>query len=293
MSERRACTLTWQARSTQRRTIRQPEDEPRLLKDMRRLSGSLPRFGYRRIHRMLIREGWRVNRKRVQRLWRREGMRVPRKRRKRRSTGDSGNSCVQHRAEFKNHVWTYDFVFDRTEDGRQLKILTVVDEYTRESLCTHVARSIKADGVIEALAKIMAERGSPMHLRSDNGPEFVAIAVTRWLESVGTGTLFVEPGSPWENGYIESFNSRLRDELLNGELFVGLAEARYLIEGWRVLYNTEPPHSSLDYQTPVEFAACCSPSGSASLRLRANSTRSCLAAASAVSTSTPQTLRLS
>ena len=275
MSERRACLLTGQYRSTQRLRITIPKDELRLLKDMRRFSGRHPRFGYRRIHRVLLREGWRVNRKRVHRLWRREGMQVPRKHIKRRSLGDSANSCDRHRAEFMNHIWTYDFIFDRTEDGRQIKILVVVDEYTRESLVTHVARSIKATDVIDVLAKVMAERGSPVHIRSDNGPEFIANAVTRWLESIGTGTLFVEPGSPWENGYIESFNSRLRDELLNGELFTGLAEARYLVEAWRVEYNTERPHSSLNNQTPLEFAACCSPSDSASLRLRANSTRGC------------------
>ena len=278
MSERHACELTGQYRSTQRLTLSVAKDELRLLKDMRRFSGRHPRFGYRRIHRMLLREGWRINRKRVHRLWRREGMQVPRKRIKRRSLGDSANSCVQHRAEFMNHVWTYDFLFDRTEDGRQVKVLAIVDEFTRECLATHVARSIKAKDVIDVLADVMAERGSPAYIRSDNGPEFIATAVTKWLKTVGTGTLFVEPGSPWENGYIESFNSRLRDELLNGELFIGLAEARYLIEDWRVEYNTDRPHSALNYRTPREFAACCSPSDSASLRLRANSTQGCEAA---------------
>ena len=209
---------------------------------------------------------------------------MPRKRIKRRSLGDSANSCIRHRAEFKNHVWTYDFVFDRTEDGRQVKILTVVDEYTRESVATHVARSIKATDVIDVLAKVMLERGTPRNIRSDNGPEFIAEAVTKWLGSIGTNTLFVEPGAPWENGYIESFNGRLRDELLNGELFLGLAEARYLVEAWRVEYNTHRPYSALNYRTPMEFSACCSPSDSASLRLRANSTRSCLAAPAASST---------
>lgn len=284
LSERHACKLTGQHRSTQRFRLTVAGDEFQLLKDMRLVSRQHPRFGYRRIHQVLLRKGWRVNRKRVHRLWRREGMQVPRKRIKRRTLGDSANSCIRHRAEFRNHVWTYDFVFDRTEDGRQVKILTVVDEYTRESVATHVARSIKATDVIDVLAKVMIERGTPRNIRSDNGPEFIADAVTKWLASIGTDTLFVEPGAPWENGYIESFNSRLRDELLNGELFLGLAEARYLVEAWRVEYNTDRPHSALNYQTPQEFAACCSPSDSASLRLRANSTRSCLAAAAASST---------
>ena len=191
-------------------------------------------------------------------------MRVPRKSRKRRSVGHSGNSCVRRKAEHKSHVWSYDFVFDRTDNGRQLKILGLVDEHTRESICLHPARSITADDLIGLLAGAMIERGMPQFIRSDNGPEFAAQAVTKWLNSINTDTLFVGPGSPWENAYIESFNSRLRDELLNGEVFTGLAEARYLIEKWRVEYNTIRIHSSLGYQTPSEFAAGCAPSGSAS-----------------------------
>jgi len=183
--------------------------------------------------------------------------------------------CIPYTPESKDHVWTYDFLFERTEDGRQLKILAVVDEYTRECLCTHVARSITGEDVIGVLAAVMMERGVPAHLRSDNGPEFVATAVRSWLTSIGTSTLFIQPGSPWENAYIESFNSRFRDELLNGELLVGLAEARYLIENWRVDYNTARPHSSLGYLTPAEYAAGCAPSDSASLRLRAHSPRTC------------------
>ena len=226
------------------------DDESRLLADMRRLSKEHPRFGYRRIHRLLLREGWRVNHKRVQRLWRREGLRVPRKRVKRRSPGHSGNSCTLKRAEHKDHVWSYDFVFDRTEDGRQLKILTMVDEYTREALSIHVARSITSQDVVDELAGIMIQRGSPRCIRSDNGPEFIAEAIKKWLGSIGTDTLFVEPGSPWENAYVESFNGKLRDELLNGEIFVGLAEARYLADRYRIDYNKNRPHSSLGYMTP-------------------------------------------
>jgi putative transposase len=275
LSERSACRLVGQHRTTQRRARPVPRDEPVLLGDMRRLAREHPRFGYRRIHRLLLREGWRVNHKRVQRLWRREGMRVPRKRMKRRAPGHSGNSCILRRAEARDHVWTYDFLFERTEDGRRVKILAIVDEYTRECLCLHAARSITSENVIGVLAAIMVERGVPAHIRSDNGPEFTAAAVRSWLKSIDARTLFIRPGSPWENAYIESFNSRLRDELLNGELFIGLAEARYLVERWRVNYNTARPHSSLDYLTPAEFAAGCAPSDSASLRLRARSPQAC------------------
>lgn len=238
---------------------------------MRRLASEHPRYGYRRIHSLLLREGWKVNRKRVQRLWRREGMRVPRKRRKRWRLGSSANSCTRRRAERANHVWTYDFVFDRLEDGRQVKILTLVDEFTRECLGLHVARSITAKDVIEQLARLVIERAAPEHIRSDNGPEFIAAEIRAWIKKVGSSTLFIEPGAPWENAYIESFNSKLRDELLSCELFTSFAETRYLAERYRVEYNTRRPHSSLDYQTPAEFAASCSPSDSASLRLRAHS----------------------
>jgi putative transposase len=174
-----------------------------------------------------------------------------------------------------NHIWSYDFVFDRTQDGQPIKILTLIDEFTRESLSIHVARSIKGDDLIELLAGVMLERGMPKHIRSDNGPEFAAEAVRSWLKSMRTETLFVEPGAPWENGYIESFNSRLRDELLNGEVFTGLSEAKYLAEDWRMMYNTERLHSSLNYLTPQEFAASCAPYDSASLRLQAHSSRAC------------------
>lgn len=267
-SERRACRLTGQHRSTQRRVPVAREADGRLLADMRRLAVAHPRYGYRRIHQLLLRGGWRVNRKRVQRLWREEGMRVPRKRRKRWRLGHSGNSCTRRRAEQRNHVWSYDFIFDRLENGRQIKILIIVDEYTRECLALRVARSIRAVDVIEELAGLVIERGAPEHIRSDNGPEFIAAAIRQWIEMVGTDTLFVAPGSPWENAYAETFNSRLRDELLAGELFTTLAEARYLVEQYRAEYNTKRPHSSLDYLTPAEFAASCTPSASASLRLR-------------------------
>jgi len=281
MSERRACKLVGQHRSTQRRKAQVPDDEARLLADMRELAAKHPRYGYRRIHKLLLRQGWRVNHKRVQRLWRREGMRVPRRRRKRARIGHYDNSCTRRRSEAKDHVWSYDFLFERTEDGRRLKILVLVDEYTRECLCTHVARSITAQDVIGLLAGVMIERGVPRHIRSDNSPEFVATAVRDWLVGIGTETLFIGPGAPWENAYVESFNGRLRDELLNGELFTSLAEARYLVERWRVEYNTVRPHSSLNDLTPLEFAASCAPSDSASLRLRAHSSEHLMAPAGA------------
>lgn len=270
MSERAACRLVGQARSTQRRDLDVPDDELELVKDMRRLATANPRYGYRRIHRLLVGEGWRINHKRVQRLWRREGLRVARKPRKRRARGHSGNSCTLRRAEGINNVWSYDFLFERTEDGRQAKILAIVDEHTRELLYLDAARSIRGKDVIDALASVMAVRGVPEHIRSDNGPEFVATAVQNWLTAMGSTTLFIQPGAPWENAYSESFNSRLRDELLDGEIFLTLRELRFVLSRWRVDYNDVRPHSALDYLTPAAFAAGCGPSGSAPLRLQAH-----------------------
>lgn len=270
MSERAACRLVGQHRSTQRRLKIVADDEPLLIADMHRLATEFPRYGYRRIHQMLLREGWRVNRKCVQRLSRKEGLRITRKAHKRRPVGHSGNSCTRHRAEHKNHVWTYDFLFERTEDGRQVKILGILDEHTRECLALLVARSIKAEDLIGLLAVLMIEHGVPDHIRSDNGPEFAAQAVQDWLLSIGSSALFIGPGSPWENAYIESFNDKLRDELLDREIFVGLAEAQFMIENFRIRYNAVRIHSSLGYKTPTEFAATCAPSDSASLCLQAH-----------------------
>jgi transposase InsO family protein len=242
--------------------------ERRLVAEMAALSRRHPRYGYRRIHALLLRDGWRVNHKRIERLWRREGFKVPRRQRKRRRLGSSVNGCTRLRADRPNHVWCYDFVFDRTEDGRRLKILTIADEYTREALAVRVARRLTADDVIGTLLALFQDRGVPCFLRSDNGPEFIALALRRWLEKVGASTAYIEPGSPWENAYNESFNGKLRDELLAGELFTSLAEAQVLAEQYRVEYNTVRPHSSLGYRTPAEVAARWAPSGSASLRLR-------------------------
>ncbi len=220
------------------------------------------------MHVLLARDGWRLNHKRVERLWREEGLAVPQKQRKRRRTGSIENGIGRLRATKPNEVWSYDFVFDRTDDGRRLKILTLVDEYTREALAVHVARSITAEDLICALLPLFAERGPPQHIRSDNGPEFVARAVKDWLRGAGVHTAFIEPGSPWQNAYCESFNGKLRDELLAGEIFTSLVEAQVLAEQYRREYNTFRPHRSLGHQTPAEYAASWAPSGSASLRLQ-------------------------
>jgi len=257
-----------QARSTQRRVLEPSTEEKRLSAELRRMARANPRFGYRRIHALLRQEGWKVNGKRIARLWRLEGLQVPQNQRKRRRLGSSANGCVRRRPERKDHVWAYDFVHERTVDGRRLKILAVVDEFTREALAIHVARRITAKDVVGVLESLMAERGVPGFIRSDNGPEFIARAVREHLEDLGVGTLFIEPGSPWENAYIESFNGRLRDELLDGELLTSLAEARWLIEAWRCEYNQRRPHSSLGYLTPAAFAGSCATSNSASLRSR-------------------------
>ena len=259
MSERRACRILGQPRSTQRRQPKRRDDEVALVKRMLELVRERPRFGYRRIGVLLRREDWRVNAKRVYRLWREEGLKVPKRKRKRRSLGMSSNACHCRRAEHKDHVWTWDFIFDTTVSGSPLKWLSIVDEYTRECLTLKVDRSITSKDVIDTLAELFAMRGAPQHIRSDNGPEFIAQAIRRWTEQLGIETLYIEPGAPWENGYAESFHSKARDEFLAIALFENLAAARKLTTAWRDDYNHHRPHSSLGYQTPVEFAArCCS-----------------------------------
>ena len=260
-SERRVCRVVGQSRTTQRYVKRRPADEAKLLSEMRQIARRRPRFGSPRMHDALRKRGWTVNHKRVERLWREEGMQVPKKQQKRRRLhqGGSENSCIRRRAEQRNHVWSYDFVEDRTEKGRRLRMLVVIDEFTRESLAIEVAWSFTAHQVLDVLGYLFAVRGAPDHLRSDNGPEFVAKAVTGWLHRANVKTLFIAKGSPWENGYVESFNSRFRDELLNRELFVGLEDARWIVDRWRLDYNHRRPHSALGYLTPAEFAArCCS-----------------------------------
>jgi putative transposase len=198
--------------------------------------------------------GWRVNHKRVQRIWRQEGLKVPQKQPKRGRLWLHDGSCIRLRPRHRNHVWSYDFLMDRTHDGRSIKILTVIDEFSRECLAIFADRHIRADDVLYCLADLFIEHGVPEHIRSDNGPEFTAKAVRNWLVRIGVKTLFIEPGSPWENGYNESFNGKLRDELLNGEVFYTLKEAQVLIERWRQEYNTFRPHSALKYKPPAPAA---------------------------------------
>ena len=250
-----------QPRTTQRYQTQRPAGERKLLAEMRSISHRRPRYGSPRVHRTLRATGWHVNHKRIERIWREENMQVSKRQHRRRRLPNCGseNSCVRRRALHKDHVWSYDFVIDRTEDRRQIRLLVVIDEFTRECLAIEVARSFTARQVVEVLRYLFAVRGAPKCLRSDNGPEFVAKEVRKWLDQADVQTLFIAPGSPWENGYVESFNGRLRDELLNGELFLSLAEARWVIDRWRLDYNHRRPHSSLDYQTPAVFAArCCS-----------------------------------
>ena len=268
MSERRACAVVEQSRSTQRYARHEADDEGPLVRRMLELVRARPRFGYRRIWVLLRREGFVVNRKRVWRLWRQEGLKVPKKQRKKRRLGTSANGCVRQRAVRKDHVWAWDFVHDRTTDGRSLKWLTIVDEFTRECLALRVARSIKAQDAIDILAEVFAMRGVPEHLRSDNGPEFIAMAMRDWLKQVNVGTLYIEPGSPWENGYAESFNSKFRDEFLNAEEFDTVVHARALAGTWQADYNDQRPHSALDYLTPNEFARTCAASARATPSLQ-------------------------
>ena len=221
---------------------------------MLQLARRRPRFGYRRIAALLRGEGFRASNSRILRLWRKEGLKVPQKKRKKRRLGNSANGCHRRQAEHQDHVWAWDFIFDKTTAGSPLKWLSIVDEYTRECLTLKCDRSITSEDVIDTLAELFAMRGVPEHIRSDNGPEFVAKAIQCWLEQLGVETLYVEPGSPWENGYAESFHSRFRDEFLATEEFESLATARKLTTAWKEDYNHYRPHSSLGYVAPVEFA---------------------------------------
>lgn len=251
VSERRACTVLGQHRSTQRRLPVIRDDEAELTARIVELACQYGRYGYRLITGLLKNEGWRVNHKRVERIWRREGLKVPQKQPKRRRLWLNDGSCIRLRSEHKNHVWSYDFVFDRTGDGRAFKMLTVIDEYTRESLAIKVGRKLRSRDVLECLGELFVSRGIPKHIRSDNGAEFTANKVRAWLKRLGVKTLYIEPGSPWENGYIESFNGRLRYELLSTEIFDTLFEAKVLTERWRQEYNLVRPHSSLGYRPPA------------------------------------------
>ena len=254
VSERRVCRVIDQPRSTQRHNSVGRDDEGRLKEEIVHLAIKYGRYGYRRITALLKQEGFRVNHKRVERIWRQEGLKVPKKQPKRARLWFNDGSCIRLRPTHRNHVWSYDFMADRTHDGRPIKILTVIDEYSRECLAIVVERSLRSDDVLICLAELFVKHGPPEHIRSDNGSEFTARVTRQWLKRLGVRTLFIEPGSPWENGYNESFNGKLRDELLNGELFYTLKEAKVLIEKWRLEYNTFRPHSSLNYRPPAPEA---------------------------------------
>ena len=254
VSERRACRVLKQPRSTQRYQTRQADDEEQLTARIIVLASDYGRYGYRRITALLRNEGWEVNHKRVERIWRQEGLKVPPKQPKRGRLWLNDGSCIRLRPEYPNHVWSYDFVQDRTHNGVAFRILNIIDEYTRECLQVRVERHLSHEEVLEALAWLFCTRGIPNHIRSDNGPEFTAERVRQWLPKMGVQTLFIEKGSPWENGYIESFNGKMRDELLDREIFYTLKEAKVLIEDWRRHYNTKRPHSALNYRPPVPAA---------------------------------------
>lgn len=223
------------------------------------LASQYGRYGYRLVTGLLRQEGWQLSPSRVARIWKQEGLKVPQKQPRRGRLWLADGSCIRLRAEHRNHVWSWDFVMDRTEDGRPIKMLTLIDEFTRECLAIHVARRIRATDVIDVLADVMQTRGVPEHIRSDNGPEMIAKNLRRWLARVGATSVYITPGSPWENGYCESFNGRLRDELLNGEIFYTLREAQVLVERWRVHYNTVRPHGSLGYRPPAPETAYARP----------------------------------
>ena len=276
VSERRACTTLQQARSTQRYRGQQTTKDAALVAELRRISAAHPRAGYRRATALLRRAGMEINAKRVQRLWRQEGLKVPRRQRKRRRLGSGANGTQRLRAERVNHVWSYDFVFDQTEDGRRLKWLPICDEFSRELVALEVERRMEARDVIRILDAAVLERGgAPEYIRSDNGPEFIALAVQEWIERRGFKTLYIEPGSPWQNAYSESFNSRFRDEFLNREAFGSVLEAKVLGQEHRQRHNRERPHSSLNYQTPEEFAQRSLATASAALRQSPDCAPSC------------------
>lgn len=258
MSERRACRVIGQPRASQRYCAKGPDRDKALTARLSEIARAHPRYGYRRVWALLRQSGGSANKKRVHRLWRQLGMQVPRKTRKRRRVGTGENSTVRLAPTHAGHVWSYDFLFDATDDGRAIKILPVLDEYTRECLALVVSRSMTSGHLIGVLDRLIVERGAPMFVRSDNGPEFIARRVKAHLVAVECQTRHIDPGSPWQNAYTESFNGKLRDELLSQEVFGSLAEARVLAERWRRHYNEVRPHSSLGYLSPAAFAATLS-----------------------------------
>ncbi len=254
VSERRACKVLEQCRLTQRYVSHITDEEEKLVARIIELATQYGRYGYRRMTAMLRQESWQVNHKRVERIWRKEGLKVPQKQPKRGRLWLNDGSCIRLRPLYKDHVWSYDFMTARTSDGKPFRILAVLDEYTRECLAILVERHITSQDVIDQLFDLFIFRGMPGYIRSDNGPEFTSKAIRDWLTHLRVKALFIEPGSPWENGYIESFNGKLRDELLNREIFTNLAEAKILIEQWRREYNQIRPHSALHYRPPAPEA---------------------------------------
>ena len=254
MSERRACAVVGQHRSTQRRPCMRARGDDALRRRLRDISRERKRWGYRRAWATLRDEGWATNRKKIQRLWREEGLKVPARRRKRQRLGTSTYPAARLCAERPDQVWALDYQFDQTSDGRILKLLNIVDEHTREALDVVVGRRIDADSTVATLERLVAQRCAPQFIRCDNGPELTANAVRDWCRFSGAGASYIEPGSPWETPYVESFASRLRDELLAVEQFDTLLEAQVIIEDWRVDYNTKRPHSSLGWKSPVAYA---------------------------------------
>ena len=259
VSQRKACRTLEQSRSSQRYELTLPVKDAAVVEIIRKHLKKRPRFGYRRITIELKKDGWTINFKRVYRIWQDYDLKGPKRkgRKKRSRDGSSDNACHKKKPEHINHVWSYDFMTEKLENGRKAKLLNILDEHTRECLTIDVAKRITAQDVIDVLRYLFLVRGLPDYIRSDNGPEFTAKKVKKWLKKMKVKTLFIEPGSPWENGYMESFNSHFRDECLDREIFVGMEELRYIAERWRLDYNHHRPHSSLDYMTPAVYAALC------------------------------------
>jgi len=254
IAQRRACTALGVQRTTIRCIPKRSSDEERLRSDIIRLASRFGRYGYRRITAMLHAEGWRVNHKRVERIWRQEGLKVPQKQPKRSRLFLNDGSCIRLRPCWENHVWSYDFVSERLADGSKIRMLTVIDEYSRKCLAIRVERQLKSDDVLDVLSDLFLIQGLPDYIRSDNGSEFTAHMLREWLKGLNVKTAYIEPGSPWENGFNERFNGSLRDECLNRERFYTLKEAKIIIEAWRNEYNHIRPHSSLNYRPPAPLA---------------------------------------
>ena len=257
VSQRKACKTLGQSRSSQRYELTIPIKDASVLDAIKKHIEKRPWYGYRRITVELRKDGWYINFKRVYRIWSDNDLKTRKKkgRKKRSGGGCSANACNKKKPEYINHVWSYDFMTEKLENGRKARILSVLDEYTRECLTIDIGKRITAQDVIDVLRYLFLIRGEPAYIRSDNGPEFTAKKVKKWLADMGVQTLFIEPGSPWENGYMESFNGHFRDEKLDRELFVSIEELRYVCDKWRLDYNNHRPHQSLDYMTPAMFAA--------------------------------------